>query len=246
MSMTTPQGGANYQQGAGAGLITAVTPTQGARVPLQVGLARIPETKTQSESGLTQAYRNMSPSMRQALAQQLKDAGYRNPVTSKFNIKVREAFLQANRDLNDEIRFRFQNDPGYFDNNSYDLSTFLKENSNAGGGGDKGPTTVRRRTELRPETVDNVIVAAFQDLVGRGPSQEELDKYRAKAVKRSERPSAMGETVYRNLPGGVQEQITKEAFDPKQFLYSQIAKTDEAKANKIFSFYDAFKKALGV
>lgn len=246
MSMTTPQGGANYQQGAGAGLITAVTPTQGARVPLQVGLARIPETKTQSESGLTQAYRNMSPSMRQALAQQLKDAGYRNPVTSKFNIKVREAFLQANRDLNDEIRFRFQNDPGYFDNNSYDLSTFLKENSNAGGAGDKGPSVVRRRTELRPETIDNVIVAAFQDLVGRGPSQEELDKYRAKAVKRSERPSAMGETVYRNLPGGVQEQITKEAFDPKQFLYSQIAKTDEAKANKIFSFYDAFKKALGV
>lgn len=245
MSMTTPQGGANYQQGAGSGLITAVTPTQGARIPFPSGLARIPETKTQSESGLTQAYRNMSASMRQALAQQLKDAGYKNPVTGKFSIKVRDAFLQANRDLNDEIKSRFQNDPSYFDNNSYDLSTFLKEMGNAGAG-DKDPSVVRRRTELRPETIDNVIIAAFQDLVGRGPSQEELDKYRTKAVKKSERPSAMGETVYRNLPGGVQEQITREAFDPKQFLYSQIAKTDEAKANKIFSFYDAFKKALGV
>jgi len=246
MSMTTPQGGANYGQGADGGLITAVTPTQGPRVPFQTGFVRIPESKRQTRSGLAQAYRNMSPAMRQALAQQLKDAGYKTPVTSKFSIKVRDAFLEANEDLNDEITFRFQNDPAYFDNNSYDLSTFLKELSNSGAD-DKGPSVVRRKTEYRPETIDNVIISAFQDLTGRGPSQEELDKYRAKATQRLDRPSAMGETVYRNLPGGkVQEQITKEAFDPRQFLYSQIAKTDEAKANKIFSFYDAFKKVLGV
>lgn len=246
MSMTTPQGGANYGQGADSGLITAVTPTQDARIPFKTGFARIPESKRQTKSGLAQVYRNMSPAMRQALAQQLKDAGYKTPVTSKFSIKVRDAFLEANEDLNDEITFRFQNDPAYFDNNSYDLSTFLKELSNSGAG-DKGPSVVRRKTEYRPETIDNVIISAFQDLTGRGPSQEELDKYRAKATQRLDRPSAMGETVYRNLPGGkVQEQITKEAFDPRQFLYSQIAKTDEAKANKIFSFYDAFKKVLGV
>ena len=246
MSMTTPQGGANYGQGADGGLITAVTPTQGPRVPFQTGFVRIPESKRETRSTLAQAYRNMSPAMRQALAQQLKDAGYKTPVTSKFSIKVRDAFLEANEDLNDEISFRFQNDPTYFDNNSYDLSTFLKELSNSGAG-DKGPSVVRRKTEFRPETIDNIIISAFQDLAGRGPSQEELDKYRAKATQRLDRPSAMGETVYRNLPGGkVQEQISKEAFDPKQFLYSQIAKTDEAKANKIFSFYDAFKKVLGV
>jgi hypothetical protein len=248
MSMTTPTGGANYNQTAGAGLITSVTPapSTGARIPFQAGLARLPQTKQTPESALVQTYRNMSPAMRQALSQQLKDAGYRNPVTSKFNIKVREAFLDASRDLNDEIKSRFQTDPAYFENNKYDLSTFLKEMSNTGGGGDKGPNVIRYRQELRPEAIKATINEVFVDVLGRGASEEEIAKYTSRIQKQMGKKKNMAQTTYKDLGGGVQERTDRPAFSPQAFLFEELAGNNEAKQRSIFSFYDAFKKALGV
>jgi hypothetical protein len=188
----------------------------------------------------------MSPAMRQALAQQLKDAGYGNPVTSKFNIKVREAFLDASRDLNDEIQSRFQADPAYFENNRYDLSTFLKEMSNTGGGGDKGPTTVRYRQEVRPEAIKATINEVFVDVLGRGASEAEIAKYTKSIQKQMGKTKNMAQTTYKDMGGGVQERIERPAFSPQAFLFEEIAGNNEAKQRSIFSFYDAFKKALGV
>ena len=245
MSMTTPTGGANYNQTSGAGLITSVTPAPGgqARIPFAGGLAKLPETKTTSESALTQAYRKMSPAMRQALAQQLKDAGYGNPVTGSFNIKVREAFLDASRDLNDEISSRLQTDPSYFDNNKYDLTTFLKEMSNAGGS--KGPTTVRYRQELRPEAIKATINEVFADVLGRGATEDEVAKYTKRIQKQLGRTENMAQTTYTDV-GGVQERVDRAAFNPQTFLFEQLSGNNEAKQRSIFSFYDAFKRALGV
>lgn len=246
MSMTTPTGGANYNQTAGAGLITSVTPapTGQARIPFAGGMAKLPQTKTTNETALIQAYRNMSPSLRQALAQQLKDAGYGNPVTGKFNIKVREAFLDANRDLNDEIGYRFQTDPGYFDNNKYDLTTFLKEQSNAGGDG--GPSMVRYRQQLRPEAIRATINEVFVDVLGRGASEEEVSKYTKRIQKQLSKPENMAQTTYTNIGGGVEERVDRQAMSPQAFLYEQLSENNEAKQRSIFNFYDAFKRALGV
>lgn len=248
MSMTTPTGGANYNQGSGSGLITSVTPAPAgqARIPFAGGLAKLPETNSTSEGALSQAYRKMSPAMRQALSQQLKDAGYGNPVTSKFNIKVREAFLNANRDLSDEISTRFQTDPSFFDNNKYDLTSFLKEMSNTGGGGDKGPTTVRYRQEMRPEAIKATINEVYRDVLGRGASEEEVAKYTARIEKQIGKTKNMAQTTYTDLGGGVQERTERPGFNPQLFLYEQLAGSDEAKQRSIFSFYDAFKRALGV
>ena len=246
MSMTTPTGGANYNQTSGAGLITSVTPApSGARIPFQAGLARLPETQQRPESFLVQQYRNMSPAMRQALSQQLKDAGYGNPVTSKFNIKVRQAFLDASRDLNDEVRTRFQTDPGFFENNKYDLTTFLKEMSNTGGG-DKGPNVVRYRQELRPEAIKATINEVYRDVLGRGASEEEVAKYTARIQKQLKKPENMAQTTYTDLGGGVQQRTDRQAFSPQTFLYEQLSGNNEAKQRSIFNFYDAFKRALGV
>lgn len=247
MSMTTPTGGANYNQGSDAGLITSVTPapSTGARIPFQAGMAKLPQTKQTSESSLAQAYRNMSPALRRALSQQLKDAGYGNPVTDKFNIKVREAFLSANRDLSDEVKSRFATDPAFFETNKYDLSAFLKEMTNAGGG-DKGPTTVRYRQELRPETIKATINEVFVDVLGRGASEEEVAKYTKRIQKQLGKTENMAQTTYKDMGGGVQERVDRQAFNPQSFLFQELAGNNEAKQRSIFSFYDAFKKALGV
>lgn len=249
MSMTTPTGGANYNAGPGAGLITAVTPAPGsqARIPFAGGLARLPETKQTTETSLVQTYRRMSPALRQALSQQLKDAGYGNPVTSEFNLRVREAFLNANRDLNDEIQFRFQSDPSFFDNNKYDLSTFLKERTNAGAGtGGEKITTVRTRQELRPEAIEATINEVYRDVLGRGATQEEVAKYSERIQKQMGKKKNMAQVTYENVGGGVQERTERQAFSPQTYLYQEIAGTDEAKQRSVFGFYDAFKRALGV
>lgn len=248
MSMTTPTGGANYNQTSGAGLITSVTPAPGqqARIPFAGGLAKLPETKTTSESALTQAYRKMSPAMRQALAQQLKDAGYGNPVTSSFNIKVREAFLNANRDLNDEIQNRFQTDPAYFDNNKYDLTTFLKEMTNASGGDRDKIDTIRTRQQMRPEAIKATINEVYRDVLGRGATEEEVAKYTQRIQGELGKKKNMPQTIYKDVGGGVQERIERPGFNPQTFLYEQLSGNNEAKQRSIFNFYDAFKRALGV
>lgn len=247
MSMTTPTGGANYGATSGAGLITSVTPAPAgqARVPFAGGLAKLPQTKSTSEAALAQAYRRMSPSLRQALSQQLKDAGYGNPVTSKFNIKVREAFLDANRDLSDEITVRLQTDPAYFDNNKYDLTAFLKEMSNAGGG-DGGPTTVRYRQEMRPEAIKATINEVFTDVLGRGATEEEIAKYTVRIQKQMGKAKNMAQTTYADVGGGVQQRTERPGFNPQLFLYEQLSGNNEAKQRSIFNFYDAFKRTLGV
>jgi hypothetical protein len=223
------------------GIITSSTPTTGAIGPTG---ATGPEYTVASRSQLAQNYGNLSDSARLDLAQRLKKAGYKIPVTGKYNAKVREAFLSASEDLNKEVEYLALNDPTQLTKRKIDLTSFLEEKSTSIT--DKAPSVVRRKTEYRPETIDAVVQAAFQDLTGRGASEEELKKYRDMAFAQLGKKSAMGQTTYTNVGGGVQEQITKEAFDPKQFLYSKIAGTDEARATKIFSFYDAFKKALGV
>lgn len=258
MSMTTPTGGANYGATSGAGLITSVTPAPSgtARLPYATfdpatgqrtggAFTKLPETKQQTESALVQTYRKMSPAMRRALSQQLKDAGYGNPVTDKFNIKVREAFLDASRDLNDEIQTRFQSDPSYFENNKYDLTTFLKEMSNTGGGA-AGPTTVRYRQELRPEAIKATINEVFVDVLGRGASEEEVAKYTRRIQRQLGKPENMAQTTYSDVVGGVQQRVDRQGFSPETFLFEQLSNNNEAKQRSIFSFYDAFKRALGV
>jgi len=245
MSLTSPQG-PQYDTGTSAGgYITSSTPGTGTPIPFKAGFTTAPQTTQRTATGLAQDYGNMSENTRLYLSQSLKRAGYSVPVTGKYNAKVRDAFLKANEALSSEITYLAQNDPQRLAQTKIDLDTFLKDAAKSGAGAG-GPSVVRRRTEYRPETIDSIISAAFQDLAGRGPTEEELKKYRSMAGKELAKPSSMGQTTYTNVNGTVQEQVTKEAFDPKEFLYSQIAGTNEARANKVFGFYNAFKKALGV
>lgn len=234
--------------GSKAGIITSSTPTpKGPRIPLAGGLATPSEFTVSSEKQLVEQYRKMSPAMRRALSQKLKDAGYTNQVTDKYNTIVRDAFIAASSDLSAEIQYLRANDPESLATRGIDLDSFLSAQS-AGRGGDgyKGPTTVRQKVNLRPEAIASTIEEVIRDLTGRGATADEIAKYSARVTAQTEKPKNFAETVYTPQGEGMQMQEITPGFQPKEYLFQQIAKTDEAKANKVFGFYNAFKRALGV
>lgn len=235
------------QQRPGAGIITSSTPTaQGPKVPLAGGIARPSEFTLSSEKQIIQQYRSMSPALRRALSQKLKDAGYTKTVTDKYSSKVREALLNAYSDLSAEITYLRTNDPGALESTKYDLDTFLTAQSAGRGGGYKGPTTVRQKVNMRPEAIASTIDEVIRDFTGRGATADEIAKYSAKVTAQLEKPKNFAETVYTPQGEGMQMQEITPGFQAKEYLFQQIAKTDEAKANKVFGFYNAFKRALGV
>jgi hypothetical protein len=120
---------------------------------------------------------------------------------------------------------------------------FLVESiGEAGSGTGDGPTsTVQTRvsTKLEGRTLINKI---FEDLLGRGPTKSEFDKYYTEVTKRQK---AMPTTT--TYSGGKRNVVTQTGGpDVEEFLFQKIAGTDEAKSKKVFGFYDIFKQALGV
>ena len=125
-----------------------------------------------------------------------------------------------------------------------DRTAFLVESIGEakGGAGSDGPsTTVQRRisTELEGRTVINKI---FEDLLGRGPTKAEFDKYYTQMTARQKAKPQVS-----TYSGGSTNAITQTGGpDVEEFLFQKIAGTDEAKSRKVFGFYDIFKQALGV
>ena len=121
-------------------------------------------------------------------------------------------------------------------------SEFIVESISEGTGAAKGPTsTVQTRvsTPLEGRTLINKI---FEDLLGRGPTKAEFEKYYTQVTKRQK---AMPTTT--TYSGGKTNVVTQTGGpDVEEFLFQRIAGTDEAKSRKVFGFYDIFKQALGV
>jgi hypothetical protein len=121
-------------------------------------------------------------------------------------------------------------------------SEFLVESIGEGTGAAKGPTsTVQTRvsTPLEGRTLINKI---FEDILGRGPTKAEFDKYYTQVTKRQK---AMPTTT--TYSGGKTNVVTQTGGpNVEEFLFQRIAGTDEAKSRKVFGFYDIFKQALGV
>jgi len=120
---------------------------------------------------------------------------------------------------------------------------FLVESISEGTGGTTGgPTsTVQTRisTPLEGRTLINKI---FEDLLGRGPTKAEFEKYYSQVTKRQK--DMPTKTTY---SGGKTNVVTQTGGpDVEEFLFQRIAGTDEAKSRKVFGFYDIFKQALGV
>lgn len=243
--------GANYGAGVGGGgLITSSTPLPagGQFGPLKGGYVPGVSTRTEAtEAQLTAQYGAMTDIVRKALAQKLKSAGYKVPVTGRYNATVREAFLGASRDFSSEISMLQANDPQRLNTGKFDLDTYLADlafTRSGTGTGDEVPKPYIQERQSTKASIRKGATAAAEVLLGRGLSEDQFNEIYKKAIEREKSMPVV--TKYAKAKGGGIKATTTGGADTEEFLYQEIAKTDEAKQNKIFGLYDAFKSAIGV
>ena len=177
---------------------------------------------------------NSGPEAIKILSQRLGQTPYYRgkPVT-----KLTPNLIKALSDM-EEARVMLQDYRGDIPRSQFIVESIGESGSGASG----GPTsTVQTRvsTKLEGRTLINKI---FEDLLGRGPTKAEFDKYYTQVTKRQK---AMPTTT--TYSGGKRNVVTQTGGpDVEEFLFQKIAGTDEAKSKKVFGFYDIFKQALGV
>jgi hypothetical protein len=241
--------------GAGTGLITSSTPVTppptGKFGPLKGGYtggAGGSQQTNATEADLVANYGRMTEPLRRALAQQLKSAGFKVPVTGKYSIKVRDAFISASQALSDEVRGLATQDPTRLQTTKYDLTTFLKDlatTERVGTGEDKTPTTVQSITDYRPETLADLVNKVSRALTGEAATPEFIAQQTKDIQRELKKPENIQQTTYTPKVGGVQKQITQQGFSPERFLIEEISKGDAAKASSVMGFYEVFNKAIG-
>ena len=177
-----------------------------------------------------------NPSLITGYAKLLQSAGYyKGKITDKYTPALQKAFTRAEEDrlLISAARPMTRDE-------------FLQDTIDFGGidGDGAGGPNIRKDIRIDNEaTARTLINAVLEDTIGRGATKEELKKYTL-ALQKAQK-AAPTVTTY-STSGDVQTSTTTPGLDAQQFLIQQIAGTDEAKANKVFSYYDAFKNALGV
>ena len=187
-------------------------------------------------------FEQFEPNYRKALAQKLKSAGYyKGPITGEATRNLREAYLNAQSDLGEENRNRLIAFEEEGQQDLDNIETFLTRQSRGkGGDGIKVQKSVQVADETRARTLIN---AVLQDAIGRGATQQELKKYTS-LLQQAQRDAPTITTS--KTSGDVTTFETEGGLDESQFLIQEISGTDEAKANKVFNYYNAFKNALGV
>ena len=190
-------------------------------------------------------FEQLSPQYRKSISQLLKSAGfYRGKVTSEATQQLRESYFTALDALSSENQQRLQAFGPEGQQQIDDIETFLQRQAKAGGG-TKGPKTYQYAKEFRPEELESTIQEVYQDLLGRGASQEEVAKYSKRITKQAAKPENMAQVTVTPTEGGPTRQTSREAFDPEDFLIKRLAGTDEARARKVYSLYEVFDKFVG-
>lgn len=190
-------------------------------------------------------FEEFEPNYRKSLAQKLKSSGYyRGPITGESTRDLREAYLNAQSDLNQENTDRLKAFGPEGQQDLDNIETFLTRQSR-GAGGSKGPKTVVYEKEYRPEDLEQTVQKVYRDLLGRGASTEEVQKYTTRLQKQAAKPENMAQVTSTPFEGGVARQKSREAFDPEDFLIKKLSGTDEARARKVYSLYEAFDSFVG-
>lgn len=222
-----------------SGIITSSTPITTGYDPAAGGVQQGIRTTAATRAQLMQNYNKLTPALRKSIAQQLKDAGFRIPVTGKYNTAVRDAFISANEALSSEILNLQQNDPERLRTTKYDLTAFLNDLSAQRTGQATGPKTMEYPTVLSRDDVAELLNSVKQDLTGYGATDEEIDFY----YKKLRSKSLKTPTKVTTAEG---RQTTERGFSPQQYLIERISATDAAKERKVLDAYDAFAQVMGI
>lgn len=248
MSIQDPNlSGADYNRAKNQGIITSATfvgslpPQFAGAKPIAEGV----EVQVVQTDQIARDYKSMPNQQRLALAQLLKDAGFRVPVTGKYSVVVRDALLSAYGEFDQEVRSLGETDPNFFRAGDYDLTKYLRDRS-LRGEGTGGPQVIRYKQDPTDEALERSIDEVYKDLLGRGASRDEARRYAKKIRNELNKVENMSQSTIVDVGGGVQQRTDRPGFDTQAFLYEQLGGTDEAKTRRVFSFYDTFKQALGV
>ena len=214
-----------------SGLITSSTPittgypTYTPSAPTESVSFAQPTTATESE--LIKNYNEMSDALRKSLAQKLKSAGYKVPVTGKYNTAVRESFLEASRGLSDEIANLQINDPARLRNTKYDFDTFINDKIGERQAGFADQYKPTKTINVSPATVaEGKINDTFRKFLGRDATPNEIINLTGLLNKAEQNnpdistPKLIGGSVVYTNTGGLDrdnflENLVKKVKDPK-------------------------------
>ena len=180
---------------------------------------------------------NMTDAQRLQRAQQLNNAGFKVPLTGKYNdtlVSQMSNAVAAAKVSAAKIGQQFNNN--YF--TGYLQQQYIA-NAAMGGSGASNAPFQRKQISSATEAA-GIINAVYTDLLGRQASKKELDKY-TKAIQAAQEANPV---KYTDTAGA--GYTARGGIDPQQFLIQQIAGTDEAKARQVSNYYDVFKNAIGV
>lgn len=181
---------------------------------------------------------------RSLVASSLKKAGYKVPTDGSFGPRLLSAYMDAIGKAQSQAFTLGQEFDPEKDLGKY-LSQAVAEQEALGVGSAGGITTYREQVNLRPESINATIDAVFTDLLGRAASDAEKARYLKRIQKKMAQTENMATTQIQTA-GGVQQRISTPGFSAEQYLINEVSGTDEAKAQQVAGYYDAFKRALGV
>ena len=177
---------------------------------------------------------NMTDAERLQIAQTLKNAGYKVPVTGKFN----DTLVTQWSNVNMAAQLQAQQIGQPYDKNY--LTGYLQQQAIVNAASGAGAQDFQRKTIYDPTQAASVINVVYSNLLGRQATDKELAKY-TKILQEAQRKNPV---KYTDTAGA--GYTATGGLDPQQFLVQQIAGTDEAKAQRVIGFYDVVKKTIGV
>lgn len=182
---------------------------------------------------------SMTAAERKTIAQALKGAGYKVNTNGVYSRALVDAYGSAI--MSAQLSAQELGQPF----NDTFFTSFIANETAARGGGDGGPRIVEQVSTITDSDAKLLINAIIRDKDQRAATVAEIEKYTKVIQRRAAKQPTItktekvdGKTIIKTTPGfGLQE--------AKTFLVDKISGTDEAKANKVFGYYETFMNALG-
>jgi len=125
------------------------------------------------------------------------------------------------------------------------LADWLGQRQDRGPESLAGTRTSSQITEFSDTDARAVIDEIASELLQRLPSEEEYAKL-VPLIQQKQRKNPAITSTTTDEKGRVVATKTKTGINERQFLIEKLSKRDEAKANQVMAYYDAFKQAIGV
>ena len=186
---------------------------------------------------------DMSPQERKVMAETLKSLGYRVNTNGVYSTALVNAYATVMQQAQFDAQQLGQTFNDTFFKNF--VTREIAARSATGTGTGAGPKIVEQPSVITESDAKTLINAIIRDQNGRAASAKEIEKYTSllqrKAAKNptiTETKTVGDRTIVKTQPGfGMQE--------AQSLLLDKISGTDEAKANKVLSYYETFMNALG-